>query len=76
VAQSSPTGGDILLKMDKPDDHANVALRSTEPDDANIILNTTRLGHLMPLNCGHNAPYRSNELSLYEFHLRNSRLTI
>jgi len=47
--------------------------RETSYDPMDIA-NSTSLGHLIPLTCGHNGSLKIHEMEFYEYHLKNSRL--
>jgi hypothetical protein len=72
----SPSTTDEIL--DKPDKGTNkflqIRMTSSDQDDGSIPLTTSKLGYLIPLSCGHNVPYKIQELALYEYHLRMAKM--
>jgi len=42
-------------------------------DDQVDLANSSSIGHLIPLTCGHNGSYKLHEMEFYEYLLRSSK---
>ena len=45
---------------------------SDSSDALRRLINSSTLGHLIPLSCGHNSKFKVHELEVLEYHIDNS----
>lgn len=62
--------GDISINMSTDTINVNSYRNAILSD----YIKTLKIGHLIPVDCGHNGTYNQAELDLYSFYLLNSNL--
>ncbi len=62
--------GDISINMSTDSINVNSYRNAILSD----YIKTLKIGHLIPIDCGHNGSYNPAELDLYSFYLLNSNL--
>lgn len=62
--------GDISINMSTDSINVNSYRNAILSD----YVKTLKIGHLIPVDCGHNGSYNQTELDLYSFYLLNSNL--